>query len=165
MNFPSKPNFYPNSPFLLLESLKNVNFQYKFHFQPRHLFFTPKSLQDINFPSGPSFDPTAPFGPNIPFSTPNFPKSLILNSNGPSLSNNLTSLFYLKIPCFRRSILPKSPISNPNAFLPKIPSEHQQPDSVPSTGQHFSNEEKKLERTYFKNSYYVKAAKMALNQC
>ena len=48
---------------------------------------------------------------------------------------------------------PKAPFSAQMHFYPKVPlpvpSERQQPDSVPTTGQHFSNEEQKIGANMF----------------
>ena len=113
---------------ILSEYSLKAPFLTQIHFLPKNPFR--KSM----FPEKLRFRPKHPFLPNNPFRTSIFPKSLIFDPNVPFLPQNQ----------FRKSIFSQSPI-----FKPKIPSEHQQPDSVPSTGQHFSNEEEKTGANMF----------------
>ena len=109
--------------------------------------WTQHSLQHPKFSQKPHLNPNALFLSNNLFRISIFPQSPIFKPNVHFLPQ--MSIFYLKIPSFRRSIFPKSPIFNSNAFLPKISSEHQQPDSAPSSGQHFSTEEQEIGTNMF----------------
>ena len=162
-NLPSKPHFLPKRPEFYPKILSGHRvFSKSPIFHPK-AFFLSKIHSEYQFSFKVPFSTQTPhFYLSNPFRTSFFPKSLILNPNTPFLLDNL----------FRTSIFPKSPIFDPNIPLlpqnpfrrstfpkphfqpkyilyPEVSSEHQQPDSISSTGQHFSNEEQKLARTCF----------------
>ena len=134
--FFQSPIFYPNAPFLPLKSLQNVNFPYKPHFQPKCLFLPKNPFKASIFHKGPT-----PLSTQHSFQYANFSQKPHFKSRRPFLPDNLfrtsifplpfstqTSLFYLK--SLQRINIPQSPTSTQM----QVPSEHQQPDSIPSTG-------------------------------